>query len=173
MPGKQRLEKYQYEFYRKWYHTAIRSLIGIVPFYGDHATLADSLTPAVSVREVRKSVALLEKLELIRKDDTGRYVLSNTFITTGESWRSLVIKDFQRETMHLAEASIDRHPKGDRDVSTVTVAVNKKNLVELKSAIAEFRNSILKFSEESTDPDSVYQLNVQLFPMALPPGDRP
>jgi len=165
-PGKQRIEKFQYEYYREWYYTAIRSLVGITSFSGDYEALARMLTPEVSPRDVKKSIALLEKLGLIIKKSCGTYSLSNTFITTGESWRTIVIKDFQRETIRLAAESLERHKKEDRDISTVTVAVNKKELPELKAKIAEFRDAIFKLAENSGEADSVYQLNVQLFPLA-------
>ncbi|MBN1758941.1 MAG: TIGR02147 family protein [Chitinispirillaceae bacterium] len=165
-PGKQRIEKFQYEFYRKWYYTAIRSLIGIYRFSDDVESLSCMLTPPVSSREVKKAVELLVKLDMIKKDGDGYYTLSNAFVTTGESWQSLAIRDFQRETIRLAGESLDRHHKKDRDISTVSVAVNKKDLPELKLRITEFRDAILKLAENSDDPDCVYQLNVQLFPMA-------
>jgi uncharacterized protein (TIGR02147 family) len=161
-----RVDEFQYEYYHKWYYAAVRSLIGIVRFTGDYESLASMLTPRLTVREVKKAVALLEKLKLIHKEPSGEYVLTDKFVTTGESWHTLAVKEFQRETLRLATESLDRHKKGDRDISTVTVAINKNDLVELKERITDFRESILKLASESNDPDGVYQLNVQLFPMA-------
>lgn len=164
--GKHSLDEFQYDYYHKWYHTAVRSLIGIVPFSGDFAALAAMLTPQVTVPDVKKSVALLEKLSLIRKEPSGVYALTDQFVTTGESWRMVAIRDFQRETINLAAESLDRHKKEDRDISTVTVAIDKEKLGELRERISEFRESILKLAGDSATPDCVYQLNVQLFPMA-------
>jgi uncharacterized protein (TIGR02147 family) len=164
--GKHRVDEYQYEYYTMWYYTAVRSLIGIIRFRGDYESLASMLTPPVPVREVKKAVALLKKLDLIRKEPSGEYVLTDKFVTTGESWHTLAVKSFQRETLRLATESLDRHKKDDRDISTVTVAINKNDLVELKERITAFREAILKLASESNDPDGVYQLNVQLFPMA-------
>jgi uncharacterized protein (TIGR02147 family) len=171
-PGKHRLQKFQYEYYQKWYYTAIRSLIGIVRFSGDNESLSQMLTPQVSPSEVKKAVELLEELKLIEKDHSGVYNLTEMFVTTGESWRSLAVKDFQRETIQLAAESLDRHKKENRDISTVTVAINKKDLNELKEKITEFRNTILKLAEDRCDPDTVFQLNVQLFPLANTGADK-
>jgi uncharacterized protein (TIGR02147 family) len=171
--GKERLEEFQYEYYHKWYYTAIRSLMGIIRFSGDYESLASLLTPRVSVPDVKKAVALLEKLKLIRKNRSGVYELCDTFVTTGASWRSLAIKDFQHETIRLAAESLDRHKKEERDISTVTVAINRKDLLEVKERISEFRDSILKFAGDSNEPDSVFQLNIQLFPMAQNKADQP
>jgi uncharacterized protein (TIGR02147 family) len=171
--GKERLEEFQYEFYHKWYYSAIRSLIGIISFSGDYESLASLLTPRVSVPDVKKAVALLEKLKLVSKDRSGVYELCDTFVTTGGSWQSLAIKDFQRETIRLAAESLDRHKKDERDISTVTVAINRKDLYELKERISEFRDSILKFVGDSEGPDGVFQLNVQLFPVAYNQEEQP
>jgi hypothetical protein, TIGR02147 len=164
--GKRQLDKYQYEFYHKWYYTAVRSLIGIVRFTGDCKTLATMLTPPITVSEAKKAIALLEKLDLIHRKETGEYCLTDTFVTTGESWRMLAVKDFQQETIRLAGESLFRHKKEDRDISTVTVAINKTDLLEIKERITEFRDSIFRLASESKDPEGVYQLNVQLFPLA-------
>jgi uncharacterized protein (TIGR02147 family) len=165
-PVKNLVDKLQYEYYRRWYYTAIRSLVGIIRFSGDCEKLSRMLTPRVSPREVKKAVALLENLGLIKKDISGVYALTDEFVTTGESWRSLAIKDFQRETIRLAGESLDRHPREERDISTVTIAINKNDLAEVRARIAEFRDTLFKLAENSSDPDGVFQLNVQLFPMA-------
>jgi uncharacterized protein (TIGR02147 family) len=164
--GKQRLEKFQYEYYTKWYYAAIRSLVGIYRFSGDYEALAAMLTPQISVREAKNAIRLLEKLKLIRKEPSGEYRPTDAFVTTGESWHTLAVKDFQRETIRLAGESLTRHDKEERDISTVTVAINKNDLAEAKEEIAAFRETILKLASDSSDPDGVYQLNVQLFPMA-------
>jgi uncharacterized protein (TIGR02147 family) len=171
--GKQQIDKYQYEYYQKWYYAAIRSLIGIFNFVGDYESLSRMLTPQITPGEVKKAIMLLEKLCLIWKDESGVFKLSDKFITTGESWRSLAIKEFQRETIRLAAESLDKHKKENRNISTVTIAINKKELEEINTRITEFRNSILQLAESSSDPDCVFQLNIQLFPMAMTRPDKP
>ena len=75
------------------------------------------------------------------------------------------MRDFQAETLRLARESLERHPKEERDISTVTLAVSRRALPELKERIAEFRKSLLGMVKESPDYDEVYQFNVQLFPV--------
>ena len=160
-----KIEPYQYEFYQKWYYSAIRSLLDYYPFTGNYRELASQLSPSISVKEAKEAVKLLERLNLIVKNKEGRYTLTDTIITTGDEWRSIAIRQFQKETMQLAEESLERHHKDIRDISTVTVAISRDDLEEIKERTREFRASILKLAEESPEPDSVYQLNIQLIPL--------
>jgi uncharacterized protein (TIGR02147 family) len=71
-----RLLERQYEYFRTWYHPVVRSVLEYFDFEGDFALLGRQLSPPLSAKEARKSVRLLEKLQLIRKDSDGRYRLT-------------------------------------------------------------------------------------------------
>ena len=168
--GARRVEEAQFEFYRKWHYSAVRSLLGFYPFKGDYQALANRLSPAITVAEAEAAIALLLKLNFIEKDSSGRYVLCDTLITTGKDWRSFAVKTFQGETIRLAGESLARHEKDRRDISTATVAVAAADLEDFRERIREFRESILKFAAKSATADSVYQFNVQWFPLTVPDG---
>ncbi len=160
------LLRHQYEFYQKWYYSAIRSILEFYDFRGDYKALAEQLSPRISVKEAKESVRLLEKLRLIKKDENGRYRMTDTAITTGPQWQSMAIQAFQEETIRLSHESLSRHPKKHRDVSTVTMNINEQNFQEIRERIKEFRNSIIKYVNEQSSPDRVVQLNIQLFPLS-------
>ncbi|MBN2188418.1 MAG: TIGR02147 family protein [Chitinispirillaceae bacterium] len=159
------LLEHQYAFYRKWYHSAIRSVIEFYDFRGDYGALAKKLSPPISTREAKESVRLLEKLNLIKKDPAGRYRMTDTAITTGPQWHSLAIQAFQEETIRLSAESLARHSRKHREVSTVTMNLSGQNFEEIRERINEFRNSIIKYVNGQTSPDRVVQLNIQLFPL--------
>ncbi|MBN1127797.1 MAG: TIGR02147 family protein [Chitinispirillaceae bacterium] len=163
----------QYAFYQKWYHSAIRSVIEFINFKGDYKALAEKLSPPISVREAKESVQLLEKLRLIKKDESGRYRMTDTAITSGPQWRSLAIQTFQEETIRLSGESLSRHPKETRDISTVTMNINTHDFDEIRERVKEFRSSIIKYVSEQPAPDRVVQLNIQLFPLSRIDGGRP
>jgi uncharacterized protein (TIGR02147 family) len=86
-------------------------------------------------------------------------------ITTGEKWQSTAIRNYQQESIELALQSLVKDPKAIRDISTVTVAVRFADLEEIKARIKELRQSIMHMMTDSGEPDCVYQLNFQVFPM--------
>ncbi|MBN1760197.1 MAG: TIGR02147 family protein [Chitinispirillaceae bacterium] len=161
-----RLLERQYEYFRTWYHPVVRSVLEYFDFKGDFALLGKQLYPQISAKEARESVRLLIELNLIKKDTSGRYRLTETAVTTGEEWRSVAIAAYQEETIRLSHEAIERHDRSSRDVSTVTMNIGAADFEEIRERITEFRRSIISFVNESTDPDRTYQFNIQLFPLA-------
>ena len=161
-----RLEAAHYTFYTKWYYTAIRSLLEFHEFRRDYAALGALLSPPISAKEAKEAVKLLESLKLIRKDETGRYRMTDQAVTTGSQWRSLAIRAFQEETIRLAAESFERHPAMDRDMSTITLNISPEDVVEIRERLGEFRASIIQYVNAKSDPSIVYQLNLQLFPLS-------
>lgn len=159
------LEKYQYEYYTKWYHSAILTLLDYYPFTSDYAELGAVLSPAITETQARRSVALLKKIGLIVKRADGTWHLTNKIITTGEHYRSIAVKSFQEETMKLAIESLERHAPEKRNISTVTITIAEKNLETFNEVVRNFRETLLKLARDEATPDKVYQLNVQLFPL--------
>jgi uncharacterized protein (TIGR02147 family) len=168
----QRLLPRQYDYYQKWYHSAIRSVLEYHDFRGDYKRLAEQVDPPISRKEAKESMALLTALDLVAKDETGRYRITNAAVTTGPEWQSLAVQAFQEETIRLSHESLRRHPKKHRDVSTVTMNINGHDFLELRERIREFRESAIKFVSEANGPDRTYQLNIQFFPVSKVEGGR-
>lgn len=165
------LEPNQYDYYKKWHHAAIRSLLTFYDFRGDYAALAARIHPPISVDEAKESLELLEKTGIICKHADGKYEVMGPPITTGEKWQSTAIRNFQQESIELALQSLVRDPKPVRDISTVTVALKFADLEEITARIKELRQSIMHLMVDSGEPDCVYQINFQAFPMTTVPPD--
>jgi uncharacterized protein (TIGR02147 family) len=161
----------QYEYYRKWHHSAVRSVLEYHDFRGDCKALAAALSPAITPKEAKESIALLTSLGLIQADAEGRHRLTEGAITTGAQWKSLAIEAFQEETIRLSSESLKRHPKEHRDVSTITMNINASDYGELRERIREFRASLINLISKATGPDRTYQMNIQLFPLSSIGGD--
>lgn len=155
----------QYEYFKTWYHPVVRSLLEYFDFHDDFALLGRKLSPPISAKEARASVLFLEELTLIKKDENGRYRLTDSAITTGEEWRSVAIAAYQEQTIRLSHEAVERHDRSLRDISTVTMNITTADFEEIRSRIMEFRRSLISFVNESESPDRTYQLNIQLFPL--------
>lgn len=160
------VEKDQFEFYTAWYHSAIRALLGHLKFKGDVAKLAGHLSPPIPEKQAKESLKLLERLDLIRKDADGEYAPTDALITTGPNLQAAAVRQFQREMIRLAEESLVRHPKEQRDISTVTLSIEAADLAEIRDRISALRQSLMSLAAKAANPDAVYQLNVQLFPLS-------
>lgn len=167
-----RLVEQQYEYFRTWYHPVVRSVLEYFDFKNDYELLGRQLSPAISAKEARASVKLLEKLNLIECGEDGRYRLTDKSITTGDEWHSVAINAFQEQTIRLSQESIERHDRSFRDISTVTMNINAEDFNEIKERIKEFRRSVIAYVNDSTNPDRTYQINIQLFPLTVTKGGR-
>ena len=161
-----RVESDKYEFYQKWYHSAIREIIGFSGFRGDYKALAEMVLPPIKPLVAKKSVELLIRLGLITKNETGTFTLTTRFLTTGEEWRSIAVRKFQNETIELAKQALDTIPKEDRDISTMTVSLSSASFEDIRERLRQFRRVIFEIAEKEARADGAYQLNLQLFPIS-------
>jgi uncharacterized protein (TIGR02147 family) len=158
----------QYEFYSKWYYSAVRELLNTVDFKDDYRLLAKSLNPSITPDQARAAISLLKDLGLIKKNEKGHFRPANALITTGDEVKvnSLKVATFQMGMMDLAKESIDRHPSRNRDVSTLTLSISKDTFEEMKAEMQAFRKKLMGMAERSRAVDRVYQLNMQFFPLS-------
>jgi uncharacterized protein (TIGR02147 family) len=166
----------QYDFYSAWYHSAVRSLIGMYSFKAcadEYERLASMVSPPITASQARKSLLLLKELGFAKTNDRGMYELTSSAITSGEDVASLGIANFQQETMRLAQEAMDRAPRGERYVGTATVGVSAKAFQSIKQLLIETSNKIAEIANADADADRVYQINLQAFPMSKAVPDKP
>jgi len=109
---------------------------------------------------------MLLELGLIRQDTEGNWTQVDKVITTGAEVRSQVVANYHKEMLSLAVESIDRHPSEERDITALTISVKKEKLIDIKDRIAGLRRELLEMAVEDEDSDCVYQINMQVFPLA-------
>ncbi|MBN1984626.1 MAG: TIGR02147 family protein [Chitinivibrionales bacterium] len=160
----------KYTFFSQWYHIAVYELLTFLPAIDNDGDIVERivkrLRPPVTVSEVKKTLALLERLELIHLKSDKTYAVSEKLLTTGQKWESAAITDFQRQMMQLSMESLERFPKKQRDISTVTLSLSQKNFEIMRQRVQTMRTELLKMSEMETNPDRVYQVNIQIFPLS-------
>ncbi len=162
----------QYDLYATWYHSAVRSLIGMYEFTPDlksYERLAAMMSPPITASQAIKSVDLLRKLNLVSLNGNGHLELTETAIKSGEEIQSLAVANFQQETIRLAAEALDRYPRNQRYVGTVTVGISEQSFNTIKALLVETSNKIAEIANADADARQVYQINLQAFPMTKPP----
>jgi uncharacterized protein (TIGR02147 family) len=167
-----RIGEEQYEYYTKWYYPVIRSLVSKVDWNDDYARLAKRLLPPITQSEAKKSVKLLEKLGFIEKNIAGKWVPKNDVISTGDEVMSLNIVNYHKQVTRLAENAFDRSKKELRDISSLTLGINKEDVAAIKTKIQQFRKEIMEIARSSQNADRVYQLNFHFFPVSNSEGQE-
>lgn len=163
------LDEASYRYFQQWYYPMIRSALDVFPYFGkeDADALGGCCVPKLTATQVTTAVEALMQLGLAVRKPNGRIVPSEGHVKTKERWLSACISDYQSSIAGLAKNAIENTPKEDRDISTLTMALDSSQIEKIRRILFETRKSIVKVvnSMPSHVCDSVYQLNFQLFPM--------
>jgi uncharacterized protein (TIGR02147 family) len=136
------------------------------PDFKDFDELGSLISPPSTGAETKRSVALLERLGLVIKNEFGRDHITDKVISSGPHEKALAIANFQRETMKMAQESLDRFEKTQRDISTMTIGISDVALIKIQQLLQETRRRIADIAAEDGLSGRVYQLNMQLFPFS-------
>jgi uncharacterized protein (TIGR02147 family) len=154
-----------YEYFSSWLNVALREELNIISFTDDFSDLVSRLQPAVSALQARQSIALLEKLGIIKKSKSGMYKPADPFIVTDGATRPAEVRSFQKEMLGLAAAVLERTAKADRDISTLTVSTTRACFETICRRLGEIRNEIMELVKKESRAEEVYQINFQVFPL--------
>lgn len=163
--GQHQLAFYQYQVYSHWRHLVVRSLIGMYGFHGDFTSLAKSVHPTITIEEAQESVELLEKCNLVKKNEDGSYELVNKDITTGDRTSKIALRGFHQHCLALGAESIDRDPPTMRNISGLTLGISQAGYEKIVERMSAFRKEIAQIANEDKDADKVYQMQLLLFPI--------
>jgi uncharacterized protein (TIGR02147 family) len=164
-PSAKTIPEEMYGYFSSWWNIAIREELSIIPFIDDLSDLAARFQPDLTVSQARRSISLLEKLGMIQKNKNGVYKLANQFIVNDGLSKPAEIRSFQKETLNLGLIALDRLPKQDRDISTLTVSTTRACFESICGRLADLRNEIMELVKKEDQAEEVYQINFQAFPL--------
>lgn len=157
--------KDRFEFYSKWYYTAIRELLFFHDFRGDYTALGKKVNPPIRAEQAKQAVRLLEKMEFIAKAPGGGYQPRVNVLRKDPSDKSLHLANFLKTTMELGIEALERYDKEHRDVSALTLSLSEPAFQQAREEIKALRKRLLALMGEDSDPAKVYQCNIQFFPL--------
>jgi len=165
--SQKKLDPELYLYFEEWYYSAIRSIIDFVRFDGTNfSDISTLIVPSISEVQVEKAIKVLEKLNLIKKNDDGFYTLAERHLTTGLNSDSVVLNNYVVNTTDIAKEALYNFPVEDRSFSALTMSVSDECYGIVKEKIAAFRKEILELAAKDTETIKACQLNIQLFPLS-------
>lgn len=145
-----------------WEHFAILALLELHGFSGKERDIAARLkTPLATIDA---ALGRLETLGLIVRK-RSRWEITGKNMTTKSPVPNKALREGHKQNILKAIESLEKDAVEDRDISGMTMAISKARLPEAQKLIQDFRRRISAFLE-SGNKNSVYRLNIQLFPLA-------
>jgi uncharacterized protein (TIGR02147 family) len=157
------LEVYQFQLISDWWHLGIRELLKLKNFIPAKDAIAKVFRGAVSSEQVKESLAVLEKLSLIKNTGEGYDVLDTTTATTN-GIPSEAIQLFHEQMLTLARDRLKDTAIPKRHYEGMTFLVDEDKLPDAKLLIQDFLDRFEKLMG-TPKADALYQIQLQLFPL--------
>lgn len=155
----------QYELFAQWYHTAIRELVAGMSHPLDYNVLSNSLIHSLSSLQIKKSVALLIRLGLLRLNTDNIYELTSPILNTDNELNTFAIRHYHKEVLNIAQTALDEIPPQQRENSHATIKISHDGFLKIKKRIQEFREEILQITADDQNVTDVYHVNLQIYPI--------
>ena len=162
--GIHRINDKKLQFFSKWYYPVIRELAVILDWKDDFNLLARHCVPRISAQQAKDAVSYLLKTDFLKKENEGKYLRTEPIISSGDEVRSTVLRNYHRQTLALCIEALDTIDVENRDISSLTLCVSRKNYAKIKKEIQEFRKRLLVLTKEDTNPEIVCFTGFQLIP---------
>lgn len=150
----------------EWYHDAILELVQLSNFKPDPKWIAKKL--GIKVRQVEDAILRLQRLELIDITPTGEWVnyAKKTAIAVEDEFTNTALKKYQKQVLQMAIDSIDEIPRPDRVNISSTLAIDIKDLPNVKKLVNGFRKKLATYVQrERVKSNEVYQLGICFYPL--------
>jgi uncharacterized protein (TIGR02147 family) len=154
----------KYAYFSEWHHPVIRELVTIVDFRDDFAKLGNALRPTISALKAQESVELLLRLGFLKKEN-GKYIQAEPLLSTGYGIEDYQIIKFQVKMLRMAIEAFDRSHAAERSMSSLTFGVSGETYKTIVKEMRVFRSHMMELVGKDEAPETVYHLNMSLFPM--------
>lgn len=157
------LQENAFKVISEWYHIAIMELSCTKDFNPQSQVIAKRL--GIATEEVEAALSRLESLELI-KYDGDTFVKTNRNLTNfSPGITSRAHKHFQKQVITKALNAVDSCSSQEKDITTMSMAIDKNKLEEARALITDFRKKMCQFLEDGNQTE-VYNLSIQLYPIS-------
>lgn len=156
----------EYDYFANWYTPIIRELVCLNDFKENYKKLAATIIPPILPSEVKKSVQLLLRLDLIERQADGSYKQKNSAVTADSSITSVAVRSFTKTMIEHSKDIVDAVDKDQRHVSGITMGISPETYAVLAAEIEAFRDRVKVIANQDKESSRVYQLNLALFPVS-------
>ncbi len=155
------LKEDEFKLISDWFHYAILSLGELPDNSSDSRWIAKRLN--ISYKQANEALTRLHRLGIIEIKD-GKFRQIGEPLKTTTDIPSSSIRNYHKGILALAQNKIEQVSVDKRDFSSITMAINSKNLKNAKKLTQKYKEQMLELLESGT-LNEVYQLSIQLFPL--------
>ena len=158
------LDKDSYTFFSNWYNTIIYTLLDVLNVSENIDELEQKIFPPVPPKKIKESLALMQKMHLIHKNENGFWKPSQDSFTTMQQCKNKMIKQYQKECLELSKQAIDSAGKESLDMTTFTFSLSKKAQEFIYLATEKYKEEIRRIVRtDKNKATEVQHINLHVF----------
>ena len=158
------IDKDAFEYYDSWKNQVVRELVPMMPG-AMPGEIAKVCCQEISALEVRKSLAFLERAGFLKQVGENVYEQTDKAVVGSKEGLTLAIRMMHREMGRLGIESIDQFSPENRNVTGVTLGVNREGYDEIVKELDACRKKVISIAAKCGKLDQVCRLNLQFFPL--------
>ena len=153
-----------YEFFGNWYNSTVYAILEVLDIGDDLTELAQKIFPPVSEKHLKSSLALLQKMDLIKRNEHGFWKPTKESLATVQQSKSQMILQFQKQSLELSKQALESENGESRDMTTFTFAVSKTAQAKVEKAAEKFKEQLRQIvTADSEKPTIVEHINLHVF----------
>ncbi len=124
-----------------------------------------------SLLEIREAIEVLQKLNIITKDENNHFSRTSEHFYTKNDIPNKSIQLFHQNCSKLAQIAVQEQEQEIREFNGTTFNIKRERINEAKIAIREFREEFIrKYSSDQYQGDQTYHLNMNFFAVTKDPS---
>lgn len=143
-----------------WYHLAILELTLVEGFEDSATWIAREL--GITTIEARGAIDRLIRLELLERN-AGKLRATGSHFVNPDGVPSDAVRKFHSQVIARALQSVDLQTAAERELSSLTLAIDESDLPQARGLIREFTRRFGALVGKGTRKTRVYNLSVQFF----------
>lgn len=161
-----------YSYFSSWINPTLRELAPIMPG-AKPLEMARVLCPSVPAADVRYSLDQMVQMGLLRRiESDGRVTYEQADVGINpvdnadhKAAINVAVRSMQKQFARLAADALDEFDGSERNLSGITMGLDRAAYERVAKEMAEFRRKIESIVSEVKDYDRVYRINLQMFPL--------
>lgn len=147
----------------EWQHYAILTLLETKDFKMDYSWIAKRL--GISQMLAKTTIERLFRLKLLAKNNQGKWFAAGGNIRVNTKKSTTASRKFHQQLIKKGYESLNNDPFEIRNHSSITFAMNPKDIPYAMEKLKEFRLKLSQELEDMSSKDEVYNLCLQLYPV--------
>lgn len=160
------IKEHDHHFYSNWLNTAIRNILSISNFTIKQITdITGLFITKVNEEDIQDAIKYLLDNEFISIDSEGFLNANDKFLRTKTSFGTKELDEYHRKMIRLSIQNMHKIPARYKEYSSLNFSFPKEKLDYVIDQLKLCRQSILDIVENEKSCDTVFHLNMQLFPI--------